>query len=91
MLPKALIITLIILPIRIHIRQQSRRSITLQDGSNRRGRIRTLDFSSSITVLLIRAITIVGPETVDGPRIAGTGGSTSGVPELGLFENQLSC
>lgn len=79
MLPKTLIITLIILPIRLHIRQQVIASLALQ---NRRD---VFVFPGSIAVLLVRAVAVIGPKTMDRPRISRTSRRVV-VPELRLEE-----
>jgi len=66
MLPKTLIITLIILPICLHIRQQIIASLALQDRRD------VCVFPGSIAVLLVRAVAVIGPETMDRPRINWT-------------------
>lgn len=55
MLPETLIITLIVLPIRLHIRQQVIASLALQDRGD------VCIFPGSITVLLVRAVAVIGP------------------------------
>lgn len=79
MLPETLIITILILPIRIHIIQQLRPTLRFQNLRNILIRARL------IAIRLIRAIAIIRPEPMDGPGIVGSRGGV-GVPELSLEE-----
>ena len=55
MLPETLIVTLVVLPIRLHIRQQVIASLALKDRGD------VCVFSGSIAVLLVRAVAVIGP------------------------------
>lgn len=77
MAPKALIITIDINPIRIHICQQVRLPKALQDRSD------VGVCPRSITRTVERPIAVIGPEAVDGPVVGGASRRT-GVPELRL-------
>jgi len=62
-LPKALIITTLVLPILLHIRQRSIGTSGFQDTAD------VLVLPALITVLRIRPITVVRPQTVNGPVV----------------------
>jgi hypothetical protein len=56
MLPERLVVSLVVLPVDVHVRQQVGLAIRLERASDV-GRL-----SSRITVLLVRPVAVVGPQ-----------------------------
>lgn len=77
MLPEALVVALVIFPVRIHVLQQRCLSGCLQYLSD----VRVL--ARWVAVGVVRPIAAVRPESMDGPAVRGSGRRMS-VPELGL-------
>jgi hypothetical protein len=79
MLPEALIITVDIDPISVHISEEISLAIWLENSGN------VCVCARRITAGIIGTITVIWPETVNSPRVGRTGAGRR-VPELGLKE-----
>ena len=75
--PEALVIALVILPVGIHVAEKVCLSSSRENGRD------VGVCSVGITIGVVGAIAVIRPETMDGPRICGSGRWTI-VPELGL-------
>lgn len=75
-LPETLVVALVILPVRVHVRQHVGLACRLENLGN----VGVLP--RRVAELLVRAITVIGPQAVQRPRSVGAGRSGSRVPEL---------
>ena len=76
-LPETLVVAVDVLPVCVHVAQQTRLPRRLQDLRD------VCVCPCGVTVGVVRPIAVVRPKTVDGP-VVGRTRSRRGVPELGL-------
>ena len=78
-LPEGLIVALVVFPVCVHVAEEIGCAGCYKDG----GDIRV--GTCGVAIGVVGAVAVVGPEAVDCPGVAGTGGWIV-VPELGLEE-----